>query len=99
MKLKDLADAIQVLHKNNLDDVDALVLNEIGLLIKEKDSATIMKIVESSAAASPATVHARIKKLCDQNMLKKVTPSDNLRYKVLEFGNAYDKFLTQLKDA
>lgn len=96
MKLNDLAEALVVLHDHGLDEIDVLVLDEVARIIKDKSPATIMRIVDSSAAASPATVHARIKKLCDKNVLKKVTSSDNLRYKTLEFGPAYHKAIDQL---
>jgi DNA-binding Lrp family transcriptional regulator len=95
MKLKNLAEAIQMLHRNDLDEVDALVLNEVALGAKG-EPVTIMNIAKGQSSVSSATVHARIKRLCERNILKKTTRSDNQRFKTLEFGPAFSKISDQL---
>jgi RIO-like serine/threonine protein kinase len=97
MKLENLSGAIQLARANwDLDAIDLMLLAKIAAQMKTKEPVTIMQLVESSDAASPATNHARIKSLCKRNYLKKVESAESLRYKVLEKGDRFDKFLADL---
>lgn len=97
MKLEKLSEAIRSARAHwDLDAIDLLLLAQIAEQMKAKEPVTIMQLVESSDAASPATNHARIKTLCKRNYLKKVESTESLRYKVLEKGDRFDKFLADL---
>ena len=97
MKLEKLSEAMRLARDHwDLDAIDLLLLARIAEQIKAKESVTIMQLVDSSDAASPATNHARIKSLCKRNYLKKVESQESLRYKVLEKGDRFDKFLVDL---
>jgi DNA-binding MarR family transcriptional regulator len=96
MKLENLSGAIQLARAWDLDAIDLMLLAKIAAQMKTKEPVTIMQLVESSDAASPATNHARIKSLCKRNYLKKVESAESLRYKVLEKGDRFDKFLADL---
>ena len=97
MKLENLSGAIQLARANwDLDAIDLMLLAKIAAQMKTKEPVTIMQLVKSSDAASPATNHARIKSLCKRNYLKKVESAESLRYKVLEKGDRFDKFLADL---
>ena len=96
MKLENLSGAIQLARNWDLDAIDLMLLAKIAAQMKTKEPVTIMQLVESSDAASPATNHARIKSLCKRNYLKKVESAESLRYKVLEKGDRFDKFLADL---
>lgn len=97
MKLEKLSEAMRLARKHwDLDAIDLLLLAQIAQQMKDKESVTIMQLVDSSDAASPATNHARIKSLCKRNYLKKVESQESLRYKVLEKGDRFDKFLADL---
>jgi len=97
MKLEKLSEAMRLARDHwDLDAIDLLLLAQIAQQMKDKESVTIMQLVDSSDAASPATNHARIKSLCKRNYLKKVESQESLRYKVLEKGDRFDKFLADL---
>jgi predicted transcriptional regulator len=72
-----------------LDAIDVMVLDEVLRLKKSGGEVTIMEIVDRSSVASPATVHARIKSLCEKDILVKVEHKSNMRYKMLEKGPRY----------
>jgi predicted transcriptional regulator len=72
-----------------LDAIDVMVLDEVLRLKKSGGEVTIMEIVDRSSVASPATVHARIKSLCEKDILVKVEHKSNMRYKMLEKGPQY----------
>jgi hypothetical protein len=57
-----------------------------------------MEIVDKSKAASPATVHARIKLLCDMDLLKKSPHHTNLSYRMLDKGPEFDRLTKILGD-
>jgi hypothetical protein len=98
MKLDKLAQGIALARwQFNLDATDILVLDYAASAIKERKSVTIMEIVDQSGIASPATIHARIKQLCDQRYFDKIAHPTNMRYKMLEFGPAYTRFIEGLK--
>jgi predicted transcriptional regulator len=97
MKLDKLATALSTAKATyGLDSTDLIVLNEIMTVKRVVGEVTIMEIVDRSSAASPATVHARIKLLCNMNLLKKVPHSINLSYKTLEKGPEYDRLVQTL---
>lgn len=96
MKLEKLAAALRELQTLGLNGTDVLVLDEIARTLKQGDEATIMKIMNSQIAASPATAHNRIKKLCDEGYLRKQSDPKNLRFKALELAKNYDKLVERL---
>lgn len=97
MKLEKLSEAIRLARAHwDLDAIDLLLLAQIAEQMQAKKPVTIMQLVDTSDAASPATNHARIKTLCKRNYLKKVESPDSLRHKVLEKGARFDKFLADL---
>ena len=98
MKLDKLASALWLTRAHGLDEIDVLIINDVLVGLAAKEEVTITKIMISSKAASPATIHARIKKLCDVNILKKVTQTDNLRIKELETGPAFQKLIDELRE-
>ena len=83
----------------NLDMIDLIILNEA--LTRDKqipDEVTIMEIVDYCDAASPATIHKRIKKLCAAEFLKKTEHPDDVRFKVLTKGERYDLLVKYLAE-
>ena len=95
MKLDKLANALRTTRMNHsLDDVDLILLDEVVNQMRQPDPVTIMEVIRASVAASPATVHARIKKLCAQDILKKVDHPGSGRHKVLARGPMFNT-LTQ----
>jgi DNA replication protein DnaC len=97
MKLEKLAEALrQMRDSHNLDAVDLLVLDEITYQMRSPDPVTIMEVIKACDAASPATVHTRIKKLCAQNILRKDDHPGSLRYKVLARGELFNDLTKQL---
>ena len=99
MKLDKLAQAL-VTTKDafGLDSIVLTVLDFVVRGMKERKQVTIMEVVDHSGLASPATVHARIKKLCDGGLLKKVEHPTNMKFKILEKGNNFDDFATLLAE-
>lgn len=99
MKLDKLAEGLRaVMHKFDIDATDLLLLNDILTLKKERGERTIMETIEASKLASPATIHARIKKLTARKLLVKVIDESNLRYKRLETGPAYESLVELLSE-
>jgi hypothetical protein len=99
VRLDKLAQALTATKDTfGLDSTDLMVLDFVVRGIKERKQVTIMEVVDHSGLASPATIHARIKKLCDGSLLKKVEHPTNMRYKVLEKGDNFDGFLTVLAE-
>lgn len=97
MKLDKLGVALREARKSfGLDMTDLLILDDVVRARKQAGEVTIMEIVESCDAASPATVHERIKRLCANDFLRKDTHPKNLRVKVLDTGGEYDKFIKRL---
>lgn len=98
MKLSKLALAISnVRSAYGVDGTDLLVLNEVMQAKHYAGEVTIMEIVDKSKAASPATIHARIKILCAKQILVKVEQATNLRLRMLEKGPEYDKLIDILE--
>ncbi len=90
MRLEKLAEALACMRQDfGLDAIDVMVLDEVLRLKKSGGEVTIMEIVDRSSVASPATVHARIKSLCEKDILVKVEHKSNMRYKMLEKGPQY----------
>lgn len=97
MKLEKLAIGMKEAQASfGLDMTDLLILDEVARACKGKEPVTIMKIIESSEAASPATVHARIKRLCAEGYLRKDIHPSNLRIRVLDTDDGYDKLVKRL---
>lgn len=90
MKLEKLAAAISAVKAYKLDAIDIVILDEVMRTKRVAGEVTIMEIVDNSTAASPATVHARIKALTNKKLLQKTQHSTNLSYKILEKGTQYD---------
>lgn len=80
-----------------LDMTDLIILDEVAQAKKLKKEVTIMEIVDASTAASPATVHERIKRLCTENFLRKDSHPGSLRHRVLDFGPTYYQLDEELK--
>lgn len=94
MKLDKLAVTLREIKKSfGLDMTDLLILDDVARAQKAIGKVTIMELVESCEAASEATVHARIKKLCDRKFLRKDSEQNNLRNKLLNFGPTYQKLV------
>lgn len=99
MKLDKLANALRITRLNHsLDDVDLILLDEIVKQMRQPDPVTIMEVIRASEAASPATVHTRIKKLCAQNILKKEDHPGSMRHKVLSRGPLFSLLTTDLAE-
>ena len=99
MKFDKLAEALCLARdKFGLDCTDVLVLDEVLTLMKSGKEATIMEIVDKTKVASPATVHARIKSLCNAEMLTKTEHAEDMRVKVLGTNHRFDKFIKALAE-
>jgi hypothetical protein len=100
MKIEKLTEAVQLMKgRFKLDVIDLIVLREA--LARDKQmprEVTIMELVSYCDAASPATIHARIKKLCTLNLLKKTEHPDDVRFKVLTKGDKYDALVKELAE-
>lgn len=96
MTLEKLAKGVLVMRDHGFDAIDILILYEVSWQQTHEGTATIMNVIQNVEAASPATIHARIKKLCDAQVLKKITQEDNLRFKELQFGPKYQKLVDGL---
>jgi DNA-binding MarR family transcriptional regulator len=79
-----------------LDGTDLTILDEVVRAKKSKGEVTIMEMIHESSAASPATVHERIKRLCNNGFLRKDPHPGNLRLKVLDTHDEYDKLVKRL---
>lgn len=99
MRLDKLASALGSMRKEyGLDATDLMVLDEVMRTKRVAGEVTIMEIVDKSKAASPATVHARIKLLCDMDLLKKSPHHTNLSYRMLDKGPEFDRLTKILGD-
>lgn len=97
MKLDKMAMALREARMSfGLDMTDLLILDEVVQTRKRMGEVTIMEIVESSTAASRATVHERIKRLCNDGYLRKDPLEGNLRVRVLSTSATYDKLVKRL---
>lgn len=97
MKLDKLTEALRLMQeKYDLDPTDLHVLDEVNARISKRTPVTIMKIVSECRAASPATIHARVKKLCEKDILKKTESDDNMKFKMLTKGPKYDALIAKL---
>lgn len=97
MKLEKLAAAMRTCRTSfGLDMTDLLILDEVAQAHKSKEEVTIMKIVDSSSAASRATVHERIKRLCNEKYLRKDAHPGSLSLKVLALGPTYHQLVEEL---
>ena len=87
--------------KYGLDGIDLMLLTRFehqrALNSVDGEPITIMDFIDRFVGASQATTHARIKRLCEKNILKKVDVSDNLRYKTLEKGSEYNTLIKVLE--
>jgi hypothetical protein len=99
MRLDKLASALSSMRSEyGLDATDLMVLDEVMRIKRVAGEVTIMEIVDKSKAASPATVHARIKLLCDMDLLKKSPHHTNLSYRMLDKGPEFDRLTKILGD-
>lgn len=97
MKLDKLAAAMREARASfGLDMTDLLILDDVVQTRKRMGEVTIMEVVDSSSAASPATVHERIKRLCGEGFLRKDPHPNNLRVRVLSTDDTYDKLVKRL---
>lgn len=97
MKLDKLATALRAIKASfGLDMTDLLIIDGVTRAQKVIGKVTIMEFVEACDAASQATVHNRIKKLCDQGFLRKVEDKDSQRTKLLATGVNYHKLLDRV---
>jgi hypothetical protein len=69
--------------KYDLDHNEIKLLNEIALAIISSKALTVSKALELHAIASPATIHAAMKRLIVKQMVVQV-PSKDSRTKYLE---------------
>lgn len=98
MTLNNLANAIRLIKKYNLDQSDVMLMDTVAKAANNPDAATVMQVIADCAVASRAKSHARVKKLCAQGLLRKVEhPNGNMRFKRLEFGPEYLSLLTDLR--
>ena len=96
MKMDKLATALRTINKSyGLDMTDLIILDDVAQK-KRKGQVTIMEIVETSEAASPATVHARIKRMCNNQVLRKASDETNLRFRTLDFGATYHQMIEEV---
>lgn len=97
MKLEQLTKSLAMLRdEHEMDWTDVFVLGEI-LQRMEKGEVTIMEIVELPKVASGSTIHTRIKKLCDKQLLTKSEHTTNQRFKLLSKGPKLDRLLNKLE--
>jgi len=101
MKLYQVSDMLRTMRDEyDLDGIDLMLLGDFSSTYAVNnlgDGTTIMEFIGEFDGASQATTHARIMKLCEKNILKKVEVSDNLRYKTLEKGSEFDKLVKLLE--
>ena len=97
MRLDKMATALREARTSfGLDMTDVLILDDVVRKRKQMGEVTIMEIIDSCDAASPATVHARIKRLCENGFLRKDVHPSNLRVRVLDTHDEYDKLVKRL---
>lgn len=97
MKLEKMAVALRKINTSyGLDMTDLIILDDIAQKKKHNGQVTIMEIVETSSAASPATVHARIKRMCEGRTLHKIIDDSNLRLRMLDFGPTYHQMVEEV---
>lgn len=98
MKLNEIGDALySVRTRFDIDGIDLMMLSDFSRMQAQGDEATIMAFIGEFVGTSQATTHARIKKLCEKNILKKADMEGNLRYKTLEKGSEFDKLVKLLE--
>jgi DNA-binding Lrp family transcriptional regulator len=98
MKLEKLNDALAVAHEFKLDGVDIAILAAIAEKRRSEGAATIMQFSSGIPVASFATIHARVKRMVQSGVLSKRVDVDNERFKVLEDGPAFSRFVSKLSD-
>lgn len=99
MKLKQLGESLRVCSDEfGLDAIDLLILYTVIKTKAEAGEVTIMNFINSFEYTSAATAHAKIKKLCNKQLLIKVGNNENLRLKCLEKGDKYDEFIKRLAE-
>lgn len=97
MKLEKLGTALRTIKESyGLDMTDLLILDGVARAKKAVGKVTIMDFLESCDAASQATIHKRIKVLCDNNFLDKHADKNNLRNKTLELGPSYYQLVEEV---
>jgi predicted transcriptional regulator len=102
MKMYQVSNLLYMMKdKYGLDGIDLMLLTRFehqrALNSADGEHITIMDFIAAFSGASQATTHARIKRLCEKDILKKVDVSDNLRYKTLEKGSEYNNLIKVLE--
>jgi hypothetical protein len=98
MKLEKFNDALAVAHEFGLDGVDVAILGAIAEKRRIEGAATIMRFADGMPVASFATIHARVKRMVKSGILSKRVDRSNERFKVLENGPVFDRFIDKLNN-
>ena len=98
MELHALHNALDMARrKHELTDDDVAVLQQVAAAQAAGEATTVMKTVEHPYVVSPATIHARVKRLCERGFLIKTEQKSNMRYKILMLGPKATDFIDELK--
>ena len=98
MTLDNLANALRLINKYNLDQSDVMLMDTVAKSAGNPDAGTVMQVIADCAVASRGKLQVRVKKLCAQGLLRKVEhPNGNMRFKRLEFGPEYLRLMAELR--
>ena len=98
MTLDNLANALRLIQKYELDQFDVMLMDTVAQSTSGPDAGSVMRVIADCTVASRGKLHARIKRLCAQGLLRKIEhPNGNMRFKRLEFGSEYLKLMADLR--
>lgn len=98
MKLEKFNEALSVAQEFGLDGTDVAILYAIAEKRRDEGAATIMQFSSGADFACFGTIHARVKRMVKNGILKKQIKEGNERVKVLQDGPSLGKFLDRLNE-
>ena len=83
--------------KYNLDDIEVKLLNQIAYALLAESSLTVSGALSLKQIASPATIHAAMKRLIIKNLIVQI-PAQDSRTKHLDLSKLGWKRYAELSD-
>jgi DNA-binding MarR family transcriptional regulator len=84
---KTLTSVGNILDKYKLDDIEIKLLNEIAYALLAESSLTVSGALALKQIASPATLHAAMKRLIAKNLIMQI-PAKDSRTKYLDLSKS-----------
>tara|TARA_B100000035_G_scaffold313336_1_gene326812 strand:+ start:8778 stop:9113 length:336 start_codon:yes stop_codon:yes gene_type:complete len=96
-RISNFLNAIAPLAEAKIDFEDVLIIAYLDIKWSQKSELRVNNVIQGIKNLSPSTIHRRLKKMKQSDVLDYVNSKDDERVKFIQKGKNYNKYLMEIE--